>query len=694
MTSEEGEPGHETPLCRDPGAPCAAASPDLKRVKLERDASPAPSSGRLSADYDHSVGRLVVVKEDPFAPDPSVSAGNQKHSRVWEVFTLFANNKLMCSLCGTVLSYHKNTSGMVRHLRVKHAEQYDAAPDGDGAARPAPGDPARAARKRTLDEALLDVITGDCQPFSLVEDEGFRNFVTLLDPRYALPSRKTLKSMAAGRYALHRDRVMAEPPDVRPRLRGPGRRAGCLGSPREGHRRRHGRRRGGAGGGPAPGPPPPALFRPRPRLAGGRRPAARARAGRRPGQGEGHRGPLPGLSRRPGEAGPDPGAAGRAAAQAAEGGGGQVGQHLRDAAGPAGAEGGRRGRAGRPARGRGPADGPRVRPGGAVPGRPGALPHGGRRAGLGAPRRRLQGHPAHQDAAARPGAAAPARQPPRGRRAAGGAGGRRAEPGGGGRAGPPAGRQHPAGPPLQGPGLRELRQRPGGRAAPGGRVLLAGGRPPAGPGPPRRRRRGPQPVGGVRLQGAGDAEGARQRRRRGRRGDAALRRRRLPRPRGRPARLLGRQLRQVPRPGPPGLQVPRPAGGGRAGPPGLLQVRGCPAGAEEPAEERRRAAGVVPEPQRLGRRAPPLASGRSGCILRQRGRLLKTHVPNFCFPELSYVSCLFFAVSFPGYSSGGEWCSIPLCSCGLLMWDLGAHSVGSLHILLGSGEGGSVPEEL
>ncbi|XP_069044158.1 E3 SUMO-protein ligase ZBED1-like isoform X2 [Lepisosteus oculatus] len=210
MTSEEGEPGHETPLCRDPGAPCAAASPDLKRVKLERDASPAPSSGRLSADYDHSVGRLVVVKEDPFAPDPSVSAGNQKHSRVWEVFTLFANNKLMCSLCGTVLSYHKNTSGMVRHLRVKHAEQYDAAPDGDGAARPAPGDPARAARKRTLDEALLDVITGDCQPFSLVEDEGFRNFVTLLDPRYALPSRKTLKSMAAGRYALHRDRVMAE----------------------------------------------------------------------------------------------------------------------------------------------------------------------------------------------------------------------------------------------------------------------------------------------------------------------------------------------------------------------------------------------------------------------------------------------------------------------------------------------------
>ncbi|XP_069044160.1 zinc finger BED domain-containing protein 4-like isoform X4 [Lepisosteus oculatus] len=183
MTSEEGEPGHETPLCRDPGAPCAAASPDLKRVKLERDASPAPSSGRLSADYDHSVGRLVVVKEDPFAPDPSVSAGNQKHSRVWEVFTLFANNKLMCSLCGTVLSYHKNTSGMVRHLRVKHAEQYDAAPDGDGAARPAPGDPARAARKRTLDEALLDVITGDCQPFSLVEDEGFRNFVTLLDPR-------------------------------------------------------------------------------------------------------------------------------------------------------------------------------------------------------------------------------------------------------------------------------------------------------------------------------------------------------------------------------------------------------------------------------------------------------------------------------------------------------------------------------
>lgn len=45
-------------------------------------------------------------------------------------------------------------------------------------------------RKKELDEALVSMIVKDTQPFSIVEDAGFREFVAKLDPTYVLPTRK------------------------------------------------------------------------------------------------------------------------------------------------------------------------------------------------------------------------------------------------------------------------------------------------------------------------------------------------------------------------------------------------------------------------------------------------------------------------------------------------------------------------
>lgn len=45
-------------------------------------------------------------------------------------------------------------------------------------------------RWRILNFFLLKMIVSDFQPFSIVEDKGFREFVQELDPRYELPSRK------------------------------------------------------------------------------------------------------------------------------------------------------------------------------------------------------------------------------------------------------------------------------------------------------------------------------------------------------------------------------------------------------------------------------------------------------------------------------------------------------------------------
>ncbi|KAL6101388.1 uncharacterized protein ACO6RY_16646 [Pungitius sinensis] len=44
------------------------------------------------------------------------------------------------------------------------------------------------------------MIVKDLQPFKVVDDQGFRALVSLLDATYVLPSRQTLKSTVEAKY--------------------------------------------------------------------------------------------------------------------------------------------------------------------------------------------------------------------------------------------------------------------------------------------------------------------------------------------------------------------------------------------------------------------------------------------------------------------------------------------------------------
>ena len=49
-------------------------------------------------------------------------------------------------------------------------------------------------RRQELDRILLEMITTDLQPFSVVDDMGFQRYSKALDPRYPLPSRTKLST--------------------------------------------------------------------------------------------------------------------------------------------------------------------------------------------------------------------------------------------------------------------------------------------------------------------------------------------------------------------------------------------------------------------------------------------------------------------------------------------------------------------
>lgn len=55
--------------------------------------------------------------------------------------------------------------------------------------------------QKSIDNTLMLLFTKDFQPFSVVEDIGFKKFVNALNPSYHLPSRKTIsKSLLSAAY--------------------------------------------------------------------------------------------------------------------------------------------------------------------------------------------------------------------------------------------------------------------------------------------------------------------------------------------------------------------------------------------------------------------------------------------------------------------------------------------------------------
>ncbi|XP_023811126.1 zinc finger BED domain-containing protein 4-like isoform X1 [Oryzias latipes] len=63
-------------------------------------------------------------------------------------------------------------------------------------------------RKQELDSALVDMIVMDAQPFSIVEDKGFKAFVNLLDPSYIIPNRKALRTMVEEKYKAKKEKAL------------------------------------------------------------------------------------------------------------------------------------------------------------------------------------------------------------------------------------------------------------------------------------------------------------------------------------------------------------------------------------------------------------------------------------------------------------------------------------------------------
>ncbi|XP_054861274.1 zinc finger BED domain-containing protein 4-like [Amphiprion ocellaris] len=125
-------------------------------------------------------------------------SNKMKFSPVWNHFDLLTANKVKCWLCSTELSYiNKSTSSMLKHYRAQHGNEELA---DTCVSTPVPN-------KQAVDEAVVNMIIKDCQPLTIVGNEGFRELLKLIAPSYVLPSRKAIKDLVIQKYEEEKEKT-------------------------------------------------------------------------------------------------------------------------------------------------------------------------------------------------------------------------------------------------------------------------------------------------------------------------------------------------------------------------------------------------------------------------------------------------------------------------------------------------------
>lgn len=129
---------------------------------------------------------------------------SQMKSGVWKHFDFKTNDdgsedraKIVCRICQIELNYCRNTTNMWNHVTRYHAALL-ASDKPPVATQTKLKDvlalPSQCPRALRITEAIAKFICKDLRPYSVVENEGFRHLIKVLEPNFVMPQRKHLST--------------------------------------------------------------------------------------------------------------------------------------------------------------------------------------------------------------------------------------------------------------------------------------------------------------------------------------------------------------------------------------------------------------------------------------------------------------------------------------------------------------------
>ena len=104
-----------------------------------------------------------------------------------------------CKICREVFPYSGNTTNLHSHIARKHPEMNESPTSSPKIGRSKPVEtfkqtsllslPINSTRSKVITNSIARFMVKNLRPYSVVENEGFRHLVKVLEPRYTMPSR-------------------------------------------------------------------------------------------------------------------------------------------------------------------------------------------------------------------------------------------------------------------------------------------------------------------------------------------------------------------------------------------------------------------------------------------------------------------------------------------------------------------------
>ena len=135
-------------------------------------------------------------------------------SPVWDHFVkpLPGDKQASCKICKKQFAYHGGTSNLMCHLKTAHPSAL-ARPESKDASKlqsldkfavtrgPPTGKTCGVAKAETITELLVNWVTTNMRPLTIVEDTGFRDVLAFVEPGYRVPLRKHMATLVRNRHA-------------------------------------------------------------------------------------------------------------------------------------------------------------------------------------------------------------------------------------------------------------------------------------------------------------------------------------------------------------------------------------------------------------------------------------------------------------------------------------------------------------
>lgn len=137
-------------------------------------------------------------------------------STVWQHYEkIFDDNgnciSIKCNYCDQKYSSKSSTTTLNDHWKKKHSKVQ---PGGVGSIEAAFNNNCQSHTKLQGEEYLdilnnlIDWVIADCQPFRVVDDLHFKEFITSLNPRFQIPSRQTLRKKIGEKYEQYKKNII------------------------------------------------------------------------------------------------------------------------------------------------------------------------------------------------------------------------------------------------------------------------------------------------------------------------------------------------------------------------------------------------------------------------------------------------------------------------------------------------------